>query len=144
MRNKREVKIGNVTIGGNNKIAVQSMTNTDTKDVNATVNQINALEQAGCEIVRSAFYDVECTNYIKAIKEKINIPLVADIHFSISSFKLSKSSLSGTFLRVFPFSKISPFPPPPATPKSAFLASPGPLTAQPITAILRGFFMFLV
>ena len=81
MRNKREVKIGNVTIGGENKIAVQSMTNTDTKDVKSTVAQINALEKAGCEIVRSAFYDVDCTNYIKDIKKGINIPLVADIHF---------------------------------------------------------------
>lgn len=81
MRNKREVKIGNVLIGKDHPIAVQSMTNTDTKDVKSTVAQIKALENAGCEIVRSAFYDVQCTEYIKDIKEEITIPLVADIHF---------------------------------------------------------------
>lgn len=80
-RKSREIKIGSVKIGGNNPIAVQSMTNTDTRDVEATVNQIHALEKAGCEIVRVAVVDEEAAAAISKIKKKISIPLVADIHF---------------------------------------------------------------
>ncbi len=78
---KKEVRIGNVKIGGDNKIAIQSMTNTDTKKVSETVQQIFALENAGCDIVRCAVYDEECAYALKRIKEQISIPLVADIHF---------------------------------------------------------------
>lgn len=75
------IKIGNIAIGGSNPIAIQSMTNTDTRDIEATANQIKQLEEAGCEIVRVAVMDMEAAEAIKAIKNKINLPLVADIHF---------------------------------------------------------------
>ncbi|MFA7435379.1 MAG: flavodoxin-dependent (E)-4-hydroxy-3-methylbut-2-enyl-diphosphate synthase [Bacilli bacterium] len=77
----RVVRIGNVLIGGNEKIAIQSMTNTKTKDVDATVNQIHELEKCGCEIIRVAVLDEADARAIKEIKAKISIPLVADIHF---------------------------------------------------------------
>jgi len=78
---KKEIKIGNVKIGGDNKVAIQSMTNTKTNDVSATVCQIKTLEDAGCEIVRVTVPDVETAKVIDKIKDKIKIPLVADIHF---------------------------------------------------------------
>ena len=81
MKVSREVRIGDVIIGGGREIAVQSMTNTETKDVASTVNQIRRLEKAGCEIVRCAVYDTECADVIPLIKKEISIPLVADIHF---------------------------------------------------------------
>lgn len=81
-RKKTKVlNIGNVKIGGDNPIAVQSMCNTDTRDVVATVNQIKALEDAGCEIIRVAVPDMAAAEALKDIKNKINIPIVADIHF---------------------------------------------------------------
>jgi len=80
-RKTRTIKLGNVAIGGANPIAVQSMTNTDTRDVRATVAQINRLEEAGCEIIRVAVLDQEAAAAIKVIKQNIAIPLVADIHF---------------------------------------------------------------
>ncbi|MCL2364709.1 MAG: flavodoxin-dependent (E)-4-hydroxy-3-methylbut-2-enyl-diphosphate synthase [Defluviitaleaceae bacterium] len=78
----RVVHIGGVPVGGGNPIVVQSMTNTDTRDVAATVAQIHALQAAGCEIVRVAVVDTEAAAAIRAIKQQINIPLVADIHFN--------------------------------------------------------------
>lgn len=75
------VKIGNEYIGGSNKILIQSMCNTDTRDIKSTVNQISLLEDAGCEIIRVAVPDMEAANALKEIKSKIKIPLVADIHF---------------------------------------------------------------
>jgi (E)-4-hydroxy-3-methylbut-2-enyl-diphosphate synthase len=80
-RKSREVKIGNVVIGGPNPIAVQSMTKTDTRDVESTVSQILELEEAGCEIIRVAVPDMEAAEKISDIKRRIHIPLVADIHF---------------------------------------------------------------
>ena len=77
----REVQIGNVKIGGNNPIAIQSMCNTKTADVDATVKQIRELEDVGCEIIRVAVPDMEAAEAIADIKKQINIPLVADIHF---------------------------------------------------------------
>ena len=77
----KEVKIGNVVIGGGRPILIQSMTNTDTKDVRGTVAQIRALEEAGCEIIRCAVPDAESAAALKKIKDSISIPLVADIHF---------------------------------------------------------------
>lgn len=77
----REIKIGNVTIGGGNPVAIQSMTNTKTEDVNATVAQILELEKAGCEIIRCAVPTMEAAKALSEIKKQINIPLVADIHF---------------------------------------------------------------
>ncbi len=85
------INIGGVAIGGGNPIAIQSMTNTDTRDVEATVNQIKQLEEAGCEIVRVAVPDMEAAEAIKSIKNKINLPLVADIHFD---YRLALKALS--------------------------------------------------
>ena len=77
----RSVQVGNLTIGGNNHVVIQSMCKTKTKNVEATIKQINALEQAGCELVRVAVFDKEDAYAIKEIKKGIHIPLVADIHF---------------------------------------------------------------
>lgn len=77
----RAVKIGNVTIGGGHPIAIQSMTNTKTEDVKATVAQIEALTKAGCEIIRCAVPTMEAAEALSEIKKQIQIPLVADIHF---------------------------------------------------------------
>jgi (E)-4-hydroxy-3-methylbut-2-enyl-diphosphate synthase len=76
-----EVAIGNCVIGGQNPILIQSMTNTKTDDVAATVQQINKLTRAGCDIIRCAVPDVAAAAAIAAIKKEISIPLVADIHF---------------------------------------------------------------
>ena len=81
MKLTKEIKIGNVLIGNNFPIAIQSMTNTSTKDVMQTVLQIKQLEKAGCMIVRVAVLDLDDAIAIKEIKKEINIPLVADIHF---------------------------------------------------------------
>jgi len=80
-RKTRLVKIDNKKIGGNNPILVQSMCNTETKNVIQTVRQIRLLEKAGCDIIRVAVPDMESAQALKAIKKKISIPLVADIHF---------------------------------------------------------------
>jgi (E)-4-hydroxy-3-methylbut-2-enyl-diphosphate synthase len=75
------INIGNQKIGGNHPILIQSMTNTKTEDVKATVEQIKRLEEAGCEIIRCAIPTMEAAEAIKDIKKQIQIPLVADIHF---------------------------------------------------------------
>ncbi|PLX50019.1 MAG: 4-hydroxy-3-methylbut-2-en-1-yl diphosphate synthase [Desulfobulbaceae bacterium] len=77
----RQITIGNVKIGNHAPIAVQSMTNSDTRDVDATVAQIHDLEAAGCEIIRVAVLDLEAAAAISRIRQQITIPLIADIHF---------------------------------------------------------------
>ena len=77
----RKVNIAQLTVGGNNNVFVQSMTNTKTQDVKATVAQIKELEDAGCEIVRVTVPDMEAAEAVREIKKQIEIPLVADIHF---------------------------------------------------------------
>lgn len=77
----REVHIGNKVIGGDNPILIQSMTNTKTENVEATVAQIKALEKAGCDIIRCAVPTMEAAEALKKIKSEVNIPIVADIHF---------------------------------------------------------------
>ena len=77
----RNVMVGNVQIGGQDKVVIQSMCNTKTKDVESTVNQILELEKVGCEIIRVACLDIEDAKAIKEIKKQIHIPIVADIHF---------------------------------------------------------------
>ena len=77
----KEIHIGNKVIGHGNPILIQSMTNTKTEDVKATIEQIHRLETAGCEIVRSTVPTLEAAKAIKEIKKEISIPLVADIHF---------------------------------------------------------------
>lgn len=84
------VNIGKIKIGGGAPIAVQSMTNTDTKDVTKTIQQIKALEESGCEIVRLGVYDEECAKALKKIRSKTEVPLVADIHFD---YKLAIASI---------------------------------------------------
>ena len=80
-RNTHEVNIGGIKIGGDNRIAIQSMTNTKTTDVAATVEQIRRLTAEGCDIIRCAVPDMEAAKALHAIKQEIDIPLVADIHF---------------------------------------------------------------
>lgn len=77
----KEVRIGDRVIGGGNPVLIQSMTNTKTEDVKATVAQIHELEQAGCDIIRCSAPTMEAAKALKEIKEQISIPLVADIHF---------------------------------------------------------------
>jgi len=78
----RPINVGGVVIGGQNKVVIQSMTNTKTKDVEATVEQILKLEKVGCEIIRVAILDLEDAKAVKEIKKQIHIPLVSDIHFN--------------------------------------------------------------
>ena len=80
-RNSRKINVGGVFIGGNAPISVQSMCNTDTRDITATVKQINELKEAGCDIVRLAVLDVDAAKAVAEIKKQVEIPLVADIHF---------------------------------------------------------------
>lgn len=77
----KAIKVGNLTIGGNNEVIIQSMTNTKTKDVEATVKQINELANTGCQLVRLAVLNMDDALAIKEIKAQVNVPLVADIHF---------------------------------------------------------------
>ena len=79
--NTKQIQIGNVRIGGGLPILIQSMTNTKTEDVTATVRQIRELEDAGCDIIRCAVPTMEAANALSEIKKQIHIPLVADIHF---------------------------------------------------------------
>lgn len=80
-RNTKQIRVGKMAVGGDAPIAVQSMTNTDTGDVAQTVDQINRLEEAGCDIVRVAVLDQEAALAIRKIQDRITIPLIADIHF---------------------------------------------------------------
>ncbi len=80
-RKSRVIKVGTVPVGGEYPVVVQSMTSTDTRDIERTVKQIKQMEAAGCELVRVAVVDEEAAQAISRIKKKINIPLIADIHF---------------------------------------------------------------
>ena len=80
-RETRKIRVGNIFIGGDAPISIQSMTNTNTSDIDSTVSQIQALANEGCDIVRVAVPDMEAAEAISKIKERITIPLVADIHF---------------------------------------------------------------
>ena len=77
----REIKVGKVSVGGGSKISVQSMTNTLTTDIKATINQIHLMEEAGADIVRVSCPDEESTKSLKDIIKGVNVPIVADIHF---------------------------------------------------------------
>lgn len=89
-KNTKVIKVGNILVGGENPVTVQSMTNTLTKDIEATVKQIKALENAGCDIIRSAITDLEDARAIKEIKKQINIPIIADIQYD---YKLALESI---------------------------------------------------
>lgn len=86
----RIIKIGSRLIGGGNPVLVQSMTNTKTEDVVATVKQIRALESAGCDIIRCAVPGMDAAEAIREIRNQISIPLVADIHFD---FRLAVAAI---------------------------------------------------
>ena len=77
----REIKVGNISVGGGSQISVQSMTNTLTTDIKATINQIHSLEEAGADIVRVSCPDEDSTKALKDIIKEVNVPIVADIHF---------------------------------------------------------------
>ena len=81
MYNTRLVSVGRLTMGGRNPVWVQSMTNTDTRDVTATLAQIRALAGAGCDLVRISVYDEECARAVRQLVDASPVPLVADIHF---------------------------------------------------------------
>ena len=81
MRQSRKVKVGNVFVGGGAQVSIQSMTNTDTENVTATIEQIHSLEEVGCEIIRVSAPTMKAAKALKEIKKNISIPLVADIHF---------------------------------------------------------------
>ena len=91
-RNSKVVRIGDIKIGGDKKIAIQSMTTTKTADIESTVAQINELEAAGADIVRFTVPDEEAAMAVSKIKEKTNVPLVADIHFN---FRLALMCIDG-------------------------------------------------
>lgn len=86
----RPIQVGNLQIGGQNQVIIQSMTNTKTKNVEATVRQIQQLCEAGCQIIRMAVYDQEDARAIKQIKAQVDVPLVADIHFD---YKLALTAI---------------------------------------------------
>ena len=91
MGSKNIVKIGNLQIGGNNRIAIQSMLNVPAEDIENSVKQAKALEDAGCDIIRAAIPNMEAVKLIPALKEAVNTPLVADIHFD---YKLALESVA--------------------------------------------------
>ncbi|MCG6931613.1 MAG: flavodoxin-dependent (E)-4-hydroxy-3-methylbut-2-enyl-diphosphate synthase [Desulfofustis sp.] len=80
-RPTRQIRVGDVAIGGDAPISVQSMTNTQTSDVEATVDQVHRLQAAGCEIIRVAVPDMDSARALRGVRERISIPLIADIHF---------------------------------------------------------------
>lgn len=90
-RKTRVIYVGDIPVGGGHPVVVQSMTNTDTRDIEATTAQIHALEAAGCEIVRAAVVDNQAAGAIAHIKKRIHIPLVADIHFD---YRLALQSIA--------------------------------------------------
>ena len=95
-RVSKAIRIGDVTVGGNAPIVVQSMTKTDTRDVTSTIRQIKELEECGCEIIRSAVPDMEAAQALAQIKKGIRIPLVADIHFDYRlALEAIKSGVDG-------------------------------------------------
>jgi (E)-4-hydroxy-3-methylbut-2-enyl-diphosphate synthase len=93
----RQVRIGDIVVGGGSPVSVQSMTKTDTRDVNATVCQIKSLESGGCEIIRLAVPDMDAAQALGRIKKAVSIPVIADIHFdwrlALESIKQSVDGL---------------------------------------------------
>jgi len=90
IRNSKKVKVGNIYVGGGEKITVQSMLNKPASDIEASVRQAFELEKAGCEIIRAAVPDMEAVKLISALKENLSVPVVADIHFD---YRLALESL---------------------------------------------------
>src|SRR5690625_1413402 len=88
----RPVQVGPLTIGGNDQLVIQSMTTTKTHDVEATVEEISRLEEAGCQIIRVACPDERAADAIPEIKKRISLPLVADVHFD---YRLALKAIEG-------------------------------------------------
>jgi len=97
----REIKVGKISVGGNSLISVQSMTNTLTTDVKATVDQIHLLEEAGADIVRVSCPDEESTKALKSIIKNVNVPIVADIHFHYKR-AIEAAEMGASCLRINP------------------------------------------
>ncbi len=93
----KEICVGTVKLGGNNPIVVQSMMNTDTKDVTATLEQISRLKNAGCQLARLAVYDSECEKPLKTIVSESQLPIIADIHFD---YRLALKSIDAGVAKV--------------------------------------------
>lgn len=91
MKDTKQVKVGNILIGGNAPVAIQSMLNIPAHDIENSIKQAKELEQAGCEIIRIAVPDMQAVQLISALKENVNMPVVADIHFD---YKLALESVS--------------------------------------------------
>lgn len=100
-QNTRPIFVGGVQIGGQDKVVIQSMSNTKTKDIKKTVDQILSLEKLGCELVRVACLDMEDAAAIKTIKEMIHIPIIADIHFD-SNIAVEAAKAGANKIRINP------------------------------------------
>ena len=96
-RKSKEVRIGNLTIGGNSPIAVQSMLNIPAPDIAGSVRPAKALEKAGCQIIRAAIPDMDAVKLIPALKEAVKVPIVADIHFD---YRLALESISAGVVKI--------------------------------------------
>ena len=99
-RESTKIYVGNVPIGGDAPIAVQSMTNTRTTDVEATVAQIKSLERVGADIVRVSVPTMEAAEAFKIIKQQVNVPLVADIHTALRLKSLNMAWIACVSIRV--------------------------------------------
>ena len=100
-RRTKEIKVGNVIVGGNSPITVQSMTNTLTTDVKSTIDQINSLDEAGADIVRVSCPDEDSTKALKNITKEVNVPIVADIHFHYKR-AIEAAEMGANCLRINP------------------------------------------
>ena len=100
-RKTKEIKVGNVSVGGDSKITVQSMTNTLTTDIKKIIKQINSLDQAGADIVRVSCPDEESTKALKHIVKEVKLPIVADIHFHYKR-AIEAASMGASCLRINP------------------------------------------
>ena len=97
----KKVKVGNISVGGDSPISVQSMTNTLTTDIKATIEQINSLQEAGAEIVRVSCPDKESTKALKSIIKEVSVPIVADIHFHYKR-AIEAADMGASCLRINP------------------------------------------
>ena len=100
-KNTREIKVGNVSVGGKSKISVQSMTNTLTTDIKGTIKQIHSLEEAGVDIVRVSCPDETSTKALKKIVKEVSVPIVADIHFHYKR-AIEAAEMGASCLRINP------------------------------------------
>jgi (E)-4-hydroxy-3-methylbut-2-enyl-diphosphate synthase len=97
----KEIKVGKVSVGGDSQISVQSMTNTLTSDIKATINQIHALEEVGADIVRVSCPDEDSTKALKDIIQEVKVPIVADIHFHYKR-AIEAAEMGASCLRINP------------------------------------------